>query len=284
MVIEDIIYGNFEVQPVIAELINSKPFQRLKSVHQGGAIFLVDPSVKLTRYEHSIGVYFLVKKFGGSIEEQIAALLHDVSHTAFSHVTDYVFENRNEDYHELIFHEVINQSEIPAILEKHGFDISILESDETYTILEKPLPDLCADRLDYTLRDLFHIQRITLAEINAFLGDIVIFRNQMAVSSQEMADWITQQFKVLNEEHFSKKEHVYANTKLAELLRHALKEGTIEERDFWKDDFQLLEIMLSDAFLKSGIENISQLKDFGVFEPANYRFKKRELKPLVVVS
>ena len=36
----------------------------------------------------------LIKKLGGSVEEQIAGLLHDVSHTAFSHVIDYVFDNK----------------------------------------------------------------------------------------------------------------------------------------------------------------------------------------------
>ncbi len=36
----------------------------------------------------------LVNRLGGSLEEQIAALLHDVSHTAFSHVIDYVLEQK----------------------------------------------------------------------------------------------------------------------------------------------------------------------------------------------
>jgi HD superfamily phosphohydrolase len=35
----------------------------------------------------------LVRRLGASLEEQIAALLHDVSHTAFSHVIDSVDHN-----------------------------------------------------------------------------------------------------------------------------------------------------------------------------------------------
>jgi HD superfamily phosphohydrolase len=63
----------------------------------------------------------LVRKLGGSLEEQIAALLHDVSYTAFSHVIDYVLQEKGEDYHEQIFEEVITNSTIPSILDKYGF-------------------------------------------------------------------------------------------------------------------------------------------------------------------
>ena len=61
----------------------------------------------------------LIKKMGGSIEEQIAGLLHDVSHTAFSHVVDFVLDHPEENYHELIFNEVVRSSPIPQILEKY---------------------------------------------------------------------------------------------------------------------------------------------------------------------
>ncbi|MFP9052094.1 HD domain-containing protein, partial [Enterococcus faecalis] len=99
MEISDIIYGQHHIDGVLEELIKSAPVQRLKGIYQGGASFLVNRKWNVTRYEHSIGVMLLIKKLGGTIEEQIAGLLHDVSHTAFSHVVDVVFENQAEDYH-----------------------------------------------------------------------------------------------------------------------------------------------------------------------------------------
>lgn len=75
MLISDKLYGNFEIEKVLIELIESKPIQRLKGIHQGGASYLVNENWNVTRYEHSIGVMFLIRKLGGSIEEQIAGLL-----------------------------------------------------------------------------------------------------------------------------------------------------------------------------------------------------------------
>lgn len=90
MIISDVLYGEFEVDQVVEELILSKSVQRLKGIHQTGASYLVNKEWNVTRFDHSVGVMLLVKKLGGSVEEQIAGLLHDVSHTAFSHVVDYV--------------------------------------------------------------------------------------------------------------------------------------------------------------------------------------------------
>ena len=64
------------------------------------AIFLADPNISTSRFEHSLGVCHLIKILNGSQKEQIAGLLHDIPHTAFSHVIDYVLENKGENFHE----------------------------------------------------------------------------------------------------------------------------------------------------------------------------------------
>lgn len=74
--IVDKIYGEFEIDEVLAALIESNAMQRLKGVHQGGASFLVHENWNVTRYEHSVGVMLLIRQLGGSVEEQIAGLLH----------------------------------------------------------------------------------------------------------------------------------------------------------------------------------------------------------------
>lgn len=155
MKIKDSIYGTFEVEEVLEELMLCEAVQRLKGVYQGGASYIVNPEWDVTRYDHSVGVMLLIRKLGGTLEEQIVGLLHDVSHTAFSHVVDAVFENAEEDYHEDIYENIIRDSTIPSILERHGYQSDELLFDiEQWTLLERSAPELCADRVDYTLRDM----------------------------------------------------------------------------------------------------------------------------------
>ena len=73
----------------------------------------------------------LIRKLSGSLKEQIAGLLHDVSHTAFSHVIDFVFENKEEDYHEKIYNSVVKNSEIPTILAKYDYNYENILFDDT---------------------------------------------------------------------------------------------------------------------------------------------------------
>lgn len=61
MIISDIIYGEFEVDKVLEELILSKPVQRLKGVHQAGASYLINEKWNVTRFDHSVGVMLLIK-------------------------------------------------------------------------------------------------------------------------------------------------------------------------------------------------------------------------------
>lgn len=96
MLISDPLYGEFEINGLLEDLIVSKPVQRLKGIHQAGAGFLVNSRWTISRFEHSVGVMLLIRQFGGSLQEQVAGLLHDVSHTAFSHVVDVVLKMRRK--------------------------------------------------------------------------------------------------------------------------------------------------------------------------------------------
>jgi len=241
VIISDVLYGEFEVDQVVEELIVSKSVQRLKGIHQAGASYLINDNWNVTRFDHSVGVMLLIKKLGGSVEEQIAGLLHDVSHTAFSHVIDYVFDNKNESYHEEIFSSVVKNSEIPAILAKYGYNYeeSLLD-DSKWTLLERSAPELCADRVDYTLRDMYTYGYISLEEVHRFLEDIIAVEGKMVLQSIEMAEWFTETYYKEVIDFFMKPMNIYGNDMLAKTLKLALYKRVIHADDFLFEDEELI--------------------------------------------
>ncbi|QDP38932.1 HD domain-containing protein [Radiobacillus deserti] len=242
MIILDKLYGEFEVDKVLEELVLSKPVQRLKGIHQGGASYLVNGKWNVTRFEHSIGVMLLIKKLGGSIEEQIAGLLHDVSHTAFSHVIDFVLDNKNEDYHETIYNSVIKNSEIPTILKKYGYKYEdILPDDKKWTILEQPAPELCADRVDYTLRDMFEYGQISLRDVHKFLSDLTVDDGKMYLQNIEITEWFVNTYYKEVIDFFMDPLNIYGYDILAKTLKVALDNKVIYFNDFLKDDNGLIQ-------------------------------------------
>lgn len=236
MKIQDPLYGTFHIEPVLAELLQTKPMQRLKSIHQGGASYLVNPKWNVTRFEHSVGVMLLIRKLGGSLEEQIAGLLHDVSHTAFSHVADFVFESEDQDFHEQIFEEIVTSSEIPDVLQKHGYQLNDILPIEKWSLLEHPLPALCADRIDYTLRDLSAYHMISLEEASRFINYLRVFDGKICVQSIAAAEWFTEAYYKEVIEFFLHPLNVYGYAVLTDILKTALHNKIIKREDFLLED------------------------------------------------
>lgn len=281
--LNDVLYGNVELPVIFGDLLNTGTLKRLGGVHQSGAVFLVNPDLSHSRLEHSIGVMLLIKILGGSELEQIAGLLHDVSHTAFSHVGDYVFENGEENYHEQIYAQVLLNSEVPAILLKHGYHIDqILNGD--FSILEQPLPHLCADRLDYTLRDALHGGLITRYTARQFLQYIKLQNGQIVVTDEGQADWINETFKRLNDDLFNLPLYVYANQELASIIREFLNNGYLKESDLLKDDTFLLNKIRSTNAGYEAIKAIKLHKGYTNFlrKGSALKIKPRRLKALLV--
>jgi HD superfamily phosphohydrolase len=238
MNITDPVWGAATVdEPVLQELIASRPVQRLKGIHQAGASFYILPEQRsVTRYEHSIGVLLLLRGLGASLEEQVAGLLHDVPHTAFSHTVDIVFPNDEHNFHEQFQHEIIMSSEIPAILERYGLSLRAALEPDRYPLLEQPLPDLCADRLDYTLRDMVALHEIESGEITAFLGQLLPTESGIVSRSIEAALWFAKLFVRANSELYTAISDAGAYWALAGAIRRAYKVGAFTDEHLFSSD------------------------------------------------
>ncbi|MGG0846882.1 HD domain-containing protein [Peribacillus simplex] len=244
MIVSDSIYGKHIVEGVLEELIVSKPLQRLKGIHQGGASYLVNEKWDATRFDHSIGVMLLIKSLGGSLEEQIAGLLHDVSHTAFSHVIDFVLDCKDEDYHEKIYEHVIMESEIPLILKRYGYECEDIFQSK-WEFLEQPAPELCADRVDYTLRDMYQYGHITLESVHDFLNHVIIINGRMYLDNIESAEWFVETYYSEVIDFFMDPLNIYGYDILAKTLKLALANNLISLDDLLGTDEEVMSLLSS---------------------------------------
>lgn len=290
MRIYDELYGTVELNGVLVELMNSQPVQRLKGIHQGGASYLVNPTWNVTRFDHSVGVMMLVNKLGGTEEEQIASLLHDVSHTAFSHVSDLVFDHKNEDYHEFIYEQMVAGSSIPTILHQEGMDWKkLLLEDSKWTLLEQSAPELCADRVDYTLRDMYTYGKITLEEVHWFLAQLAVVNGRMFCTDLFAAEWFVETYYKEVIGFFMDPLNIYGYDRLALVLKRALAIEVISKDDFLKEDNQLIsQLSTSDDHeiqtllneLSKNVEFEETMDDFHIYR----KTKVRLIDPSVVTN
>ncbi|MCA9873429.1 MAG: HD domain-containing protein [Anaerolineales bacterium] len=235
---QDDVYGFVTItEPVLLDLMASATLERLRGVMQHGISALIGITQPVTRFEHSVGVMLLVRRLGGSVEEQIAALLHDASHTAFSHVMDYVFDGHDsQSYHDEEKEAFLSQTDIPAILAQHGRSWRDYLHEENFPLLEQPSPRLCADRLDYFLRDAQGLGLATAVQVQTTLQHLAAVDGRIAATTLEAAQWLGYTFMDADDASWANFREVGLYELTAQAIRRGLEIGAITQADIWGVD------------------------------------------------
>ena len=156
--IRDSVYGDIMLNEIEVEVMDNPQFQRLRRIKQLGLISLIYPGANHTRFEHSIGTMHIASKLADKLDlnqedkelVRISALLHDIGHGPFSHVSEGVLSFPHEE----LTKYVIKNTAIRDIVEKK-FDIDkiieIINGEGKFGPIVSG--ELDADRMDYLLRD-----------------------------------------------------------------------------------------------------------------------------------
>lgn len=172
--IRDPIHGFIRLNEQESDLVDTRAFQRLRNLRQLALAHLVYPGALHTRFEHSLGVCYVAGLLADSLKFaddekkllRLAALMHDLGHGPFSHVSEEALElyadrsklsSKTEKIHELITATLIRQDEELSRL------LSLSERDKVIALLDKGYGEpivrsvlsgpLDADKQDYLLRD-----------------------------------------------------------------------------------------------------------------------------------
>lgn len=278
MIYHDTIYGRQAIdEPVLQALIDSAALNRLRGVLQHGISGLIGITSPLTRFDHSLGVMILVRHLGGDLREQIAALLHDASHTAFSHVIDYVFHDHDgQSYHDQQQEPFLAESDVPAVLARFGYDWRAFLDESQFPILEQPAPRLCADRLDYFLRDCGELGLAAPADIQFALDHLRLANGRIVTDDLHAARWLGRTFMAADDASWSNFREVGIYEVTACAIRRGLAIGALSEVDIWGTD--------RPAWAKLNESDDAELRRWLSFVTAETEFVWDEERPTFRVS
>jgi HD superfamily phosphohydrolase len=154
----DPIFGFQRLEPYEVLVVDSPLFQRLRAISQTGFAYLTYPASIHTRFEHSINCLNFAERILNSIRDEgttiseidraqtrLAALLHDVGHCIFSHVSEFFYSEFPE------IQEALNDQEISLgnRTESEVVNYCILTSDEFDSMLWKPIVKTCRSDCDF---------------------------------------------------------------------------------------------------------------------------------------
>jgi HD superfamily phosphohydrolase len=234
---DDRVYGDVAIEePAILDLIECPTFRRLKGVRQAGPSTLAYPFKSVTRYEHSLGVYLLLRRLGADRREQVAGLLHDVSHTAFSHAVDFIVASVEQDHHERLKPLMLDRPDLARALASLGCAPAEFYDDSIYPLLEQPLPRLCADRLDYFLRDGMACGVVSRGAADRILAHLAVHDSLIVLTDVDVAREAAGLFAVMNRDWWASDTEAFIYNEFADVIRAALDRGVLRPDDLMTED------------------------------------------------
>lgn len=257
---------------LLKRVYQSEAVKRLTDVYQQGITPKLNTRINsvqfnghkpITRYEHSIGCsilayYFCMKAKLSEYEikkQMLIGLLHDISHIAFSHVADEVF---NEPYHEKHREEIIKKNDelydlllkIEKIPEYNiVLERDILHDESDSQLIKAKSPHLNCDRIDYFLRDGYLTGVFSMLEVLRILDHINLildgeYKGKLSFDSKEYAKIFFDRTFVIAGDIWNGCGSIIPINLFAQLLLHAYKEEKITKLNLinMKDD-EIFEIL-----------------------------------------
>ena len=166
-IINDPVFGFIKIKRgLLYDIVQHPLFQRLTRINQLGLASVVYPGARHTRFQHSLGAFYLMTEAVKSLREkgvyifdseaeavQAAILMHDIGHGPFSHVLENtIIHGISHEEISLMMMEQINHD----LKGQLALAISIFKDEYHNKIFHQLISSqLDMDRLDYLRRDSF---------------------------------------------------------------------------------------------------------------------------------
>ena len=246
--IRDSVYGDINLNDFEVRIMDMPQFQRLRRIKQLGLISLIYPGATHTRFEHSIGTMNLGSKLAHELnlnEDEIeliraSALLHDIGHGPFSHVSEGVLSVPHEELTKF----VVTKTSMRDLLEEK-FDVNEIIDIVTGKGHLGPIVsgELDVDRMDYLLRDshntgvaygIIDYERI-ISNLKLEDGLILDIKGVQAAEGALVSRYFM--YPSVYQHHTTR----IVNSMFRRALKKVIDEGIIDEKNIYKyDDAELI--------------------------------------------
>ena len=217
-----------------------------------------------SRLEHSVGVALIIWNFTKDKTQTIAGLLHDVSTTVFSHVSDFrkgdaLTQTSTE---EPTTKMILSDSALCKLLESDGIEPKDVVDYHIYPIADNEIPSLSADRLEYMYPSGLALDGSwTFEEIAKTYNDLTILKNEenkeeLGFKTIEMAELYCKKFCMIG--HILQlNENKLSLQLLSQIMSKAVELDVLQEEDF---------MTLSESKIIEKIESFISKKTLSVEE------------------
>jgi uncharacterized protein len=170
---------------------------------------------------------------------QLRTFLSDLGHTAFSHLGDWMFQGKGgaESQHDDELAHLLEVSGIGDILREYDIAVEEVVFPDVADWIEAPSPDLCVDRVDYSLREINRWQKLITGVWNLKYPDLfsVTEQGELVMSNENAARQFQRAFALLSTEHWGEPAHRLQ----LHLLEEMVKRTFTGEHDIMGDPYFL---------------------------------------------
>ena len=208
-----------------------------------------------SRFDHSLGVALIVWQHTHDKKQAMAGLLHDVATPVFAHVVDFLKgDYLTQEATEAGTEATIRAShELCAVLSKHGLTVDEVKDYHVYPVADNDSPRLSADRLEYSIGNMFNYGFADYRTIEALYRDITVGTNECGETELVFAHLEqASAFAALALECgkvYVCDEDRYAMQRLAEVLADALKGSVITADDLGTTEPQVIERLTANKMI-----------------------------------
>ena len=192
-----------------------------------------------SRLDHSVGVALIIWNFTKDKTQTIAGLLHDVSTTVFSHVSDFrkgdaLTQTSTE---EPTTKMILSDSALCKLMESDGIESKDVVDYHIYPIADNEIPSLSADRLEYMYPSGLALDGSwTFEEIAKTYNNLTILKNEenkdeLGFKTIEMAELYCKKFCMIG--HILQlNENKLCLQLLSQIMSKAVELNVLQEEDF----------------------------------------------------